>query len=90
MADIYSVSQLGFVPSFIGHFGHVVVECMGCTTPAGQTRAVSRTSCCQLSMSWLPAAEDHRPQHGPFGSRPVDNTLYEAIMRPPKEDWKTT
>merc|ERR1712050_302793 len=92
LAEIYTVSNLGCFPSFKEPFGLVFVECMACKTPvigadSGGPKDFVVPEVGEL-VTEPPETTDLATV--PDGVVTLGKTLYEAISRSLKEDWKSS
>jgi len=90
LAEIYTVSNLGVFPSFKEPFGLVFVECMACRTPVMGANSGGPKDFVVPEVGELVAEPPETTDLAtvPAGVETLGKTLYEAITRSLKEDWK--
>jgi len=92
LAEIYTVSNLGCFPSFREPFGLVFVECMACKTPVIGANSGGPKDFVVPEVGELVAEPPETTDLAtvPAGVVTLGKTLYEAISRSLKENWKSS
>merc|ERR1712039_65632 len=92
LAEMYTVANLGCFPSFKEPFGLVFVECMACKTPVIGANSGGPKDFVSADVGELVAEPPETTDLAtvPDGVETLGKTLYEAISRSLKEDWKKT
>merc|ERR1712113_1185460 len=92
LAEIYTVANLGCFPSFREPFGLVFVECMACKTPVIGANSGGPKDFVVPEVGELVAEPPETVDlpSVPAGVVTLGKTLYEAISRCLKEDWKAS
>merc|ERR1712178_584450 len=92
LAELYTVADLGCFPSFKEPFGLVFVECMACKTPVIGANSGGPKDFVSGEVGELVAEPPETTDLAtvPAGVETLGKTLYEAVTRALKEDWKKT
>merc|ERR1712031_37074 len=92
LAEMYTVASLGCFPSFKEPFGLVFVECTACKTPVIGANSGGPKDFVSGEVGELVAEPPETTDLAtvPAGVETLGKTLYEAITRALKEDWKKT
>jgi len=92
LAEIYTVANLGCFPSFREPFGLVFVECMACKTPVIGANSGGPKDFVVPEVGELVTEPPETTDLAtvPNGVATLGKTLYEAISRSLKEDWKAS
>merc|ERR1712007_189238 len=92
LAEMYTVADLGCFPSFKEPFGLVFVECMACKTPVIGANSGGPKDFVVPEVGELVTEPPETTDLStvPAGVVTLGKTLYEAISRSLKEDWKAS